>query len=359
MKNANSTIRGFDGIRALAIMAVILSHTNVLGALVDRGYLAEGIARSINGSAGVQAFFVLSGFLITHLLVHEQDRNGEVSLRSFYIRRALRIMPIYFLVVTATLVMEVMFGQVASPQSFAHAYTYTYNFVPKEEYSTNLGHTWSLAVEEHFYLVWPFIFAAAAATWRPLLLGLLVFVPVAALLHVFASQTAATDQFFVYRWSFFAGINIALGCLGALLANREVGLCWPSALTGLGGFALGVAFWFIEAFPGASQPPLTSYVRAVGFLILIVWITRNQNSAFVRLLELPPIRYVGVISYGLYMYQGFYLSTSPWRGPDQVWPPDRWLGLILLAVTAPLSYHFIERPILRLKRRWEWHGRRT
>lgn len=360
MKTADSSIKGFDGVRAGAISAVILTHINVHGALYHRGYVSEGLVNSINGSAGVQAFFVLSGFLITHLLIQEQHKTERVSLRNFYVRRALRILPVYLLVVTAALAMEAMFGQVASVQSFVHAYTYTYNFIPEEEYSNVLGHTWSLAVEEHFYLVWPFIFAAAAARWRPLMIGLLVFVSAALLLHIALSTVPAlAERYFLHRWTFFAGINIALGCIGALLMDRAQHprlLRWLTA--SYGGLGVGCLLWFVEALPLLPQHIALGYVRALGFLVIILWIFCNQQSLVVRFLELPPIKYVGVISYGLYMYQGFYLATSPWRSPDQMWPPDRWTGLLLLAVTAPLSYHLLERPLLRLKQRYGRDGRR-
>jgi peptidoglycan/LPS O-acetylase OafA/YrhL len=359
MKTASSPIKGFDGVRAGAISAVILTHINVHGALYHRGYLSEGLVNSVNGSAGVQAFFVLSGFLITHLLIQEQHKTEQVSLRNFYIRRALRILPVYLLVVSAALAMEVMVGKVASGQSFLYAYTYTYNFIPEDHYSSVLGHTWSLAVEEHFYLVWPFIFAAAAARSRPLMVSLLIFVPAALLLHLaLATLPSLAERYFLHRWSFFAGINIAFGCIGALLMDREH---QPRLLRWLtesyGGLAVGCLLWFVEALPLLPQHIVFGYVRALGFFVIILWIFRSQQSLVVHFLELPPIKYIGVISYGLYMYQGFYLATSPWRGPDQMWPPDRWTGLLLLAVTAPLSYHLLEKPILRLKRRYQSDGR--
>lgn len=359
MNGAGGAIKGFDGVRAGAISAVILTHINAHGALHHRGYIGEGLMNSVNGSAGVQAFFVLSGFLITHLLIREQQQTRQVSLRHFYLRRALRILPVYLLVVSATLVMEVMFGQVANYRSFLHAYTYTYNFISLDDYSGVLGHTWSLAVEEHFYLIWPFLFAAAAARWRTLMIGLLVFVPAAIALHLaLGTIPSMEERYFLHRWSFFAGINIAFGCIGALLMNRMPRARPLAWLTGTyGGLAVGILLWFVEALPLVPQHIVFGYVRALGFFVIIMWIFRNQESAVVKFLELPPIKYVGVISYGLYMYQGFYLATSPWRDPGQMWPPDRWTGLALLVVTAPLSYHFLEKPILRVKQRYGQRSR--
>jgi peptidoglycan/LPS O-acetylase OafA/YrhL len=355
MKTTGNSIKGFDGMRAAAVSAVILTHMHVHRALIDKEILPEGIVRSISGSAGVQGFFILSGFLITHLLIAALRSSGQVSLRNFYLRRSLRILPVYLLVVTAALAMEVMFGQVASYESFLYAYTYTYNFVPKEVYSPVLGHTWSLAVEEHFYLVWPFIFAGLAARWSGLLVMLAVFIPAAILLHIGLDGVPwLKERYHLSRWSFFAGVNIALGCLGALLMNRAARPRLLGRLTtGHAGLAVGIILWFAEALPLMPNHLAAGYLRGLGLLIIIGWIFANQESYLVRLLELRPVRYVGAISYGLYMYQGLYLATGPYRAPDQVWPPDQAVGLVLLLVTAPLSYHLLERPIVGLKHRYQ------
>ena len=93
------------------------------------------------------------------------------------------------------------------------------------------------------------------------------------------------------------------------------------------------------------------YVRGIGFTALIGWIALNQQSKITSMLEIPPLSYLGKISYGIYMYQGFFLSTGPHREVHQTWPPDQNIGLILLVLVTPLSYHFFEKPIINFKQK--------
>ena len=96
---------------------------------------------------------------------------------------------------------------------------------------------------------------------------------------------------------------------------------------------------------------VTVYVRGIGFTALIGWIALNQQSKITSMLEIPPLSYLGKISYGIYMYQGFFLSTGPHREVHQTWPPDQNIGLILLVLVTPLSYHFFEKPIINFKQK--------
>ncbi|MEQ1527890.1 MAG: hypothetical protein ABL925_01135, partial [Methylococcales bacterium] len=94
------------------------------------------------------------------------------------------------------------------------------------------------------------------------------------------------------------------------------------------------------------------YIRSAGILILIVWIFLNQDKFLVKLLEFSPLKYIGVFSYGIYIYQGLFLATGPNRMPLSSWPPDQSIGIVLLFISAPLSYHFYEKPFLRLKHKF-------
>ena len=90
----------------------------------------------------------------------------------------------------------------------------------------------------------------------------------------------------------------------------------------------------------------------IGIAIAISWLYFNQVSRLVNLLEMRPLKYIGVISYGIYMYQRLFLSTGPYRSVTQTWPPSQEIGLLLLLLSAPLSYHYFEKPFLRLKERY-------
>jgi peptidoglycan/LPS O-acetylase OafA/YrhL len=159
-------------------------------------------------------------------------------------------------------------------------------------------------------------------------------------------------NFFVERWSFTAGGNIAMGALLAtLLSDKEVEVKIKPFLSWFGSLVVGVILIFSEVWLDGTNQLVAQYLRCIGFTILIGWIVLNQNSKLTRALEIAPLSYLGKISYGIYMYQGFFLSTGPYRAPNQTWPPNQDIGLILLILVTPLSYHYFEKPIMSLKQK--------
>ena len=344
-------IPGLDGIRALAALSVVFTHLSIYKTLQDNGILSASVINSINGAAGVQAFFVLSGFLITHLLISEYEKYGNISLYNFYIRRSLRIFPLYFLVLMLVCLAQYFGEQVANSKSILFATFYSYNFIPKAWYSGVLGHTWSLAVEEHFYLVWPFIFISLAPKFRNLARVLATFFIVSFFIALMLSNWQwLNETFFVKRWSFIAGANIAIGALLAMLLSGEDSNCRIKTLSSTSvALFFGVMLIFSEVWLKGTNYFFTQYLRAMGFAVLVGWLFLNQNSFITRSLEIAPLSYLGKISYGIYMYQGFFLSTGPYRATSQTWPPEQNIGLILLIIVAPLSYKYFEKPMLNMK----------
>jgi peptidoglycan/LPS O-acetylase OafA/YrhL len=346
-------VLGFDGLRAIAAISVVLTHLHIFKLVKEKGWLPEAVVNSI--SAGVQVFFVLSGFLITSLLIAEHRKSGGVSLYNFYIRRSLRIFPLYYLVVFLVLIFHVVGENVTNYKSLAFAGVYSYNFIPKAWYSGVLGHTWSLAVEEHFYLLWPFIYISLAHNYRKLSLLVLTFIGISLFLAISLNNIEwLYSNFFINRWSFIAGANIAFGALLAILFNdkklgRTVKYLFGHWLT----IFISLLFIFNELFTYDLNISISIYLRGIGFTILIGWIVLNQDSKLTRALEIQPLSYLGKVSYGIYMYQGLFLSTGPYRSDGQTWPPDQTTGFILLVLAVPISYHFFEKPIMALKHKFQ------
>ena len=351
----HNRIAGFDGIRALAVLSVILTHLHIYEILIQKEWLSREIVRSINGTTGVQAFFILSGFLITYLLIREHRRYGAVSLRNFYIRRTLRIFPLYFFILFMIVILHIFGNKVTNWHSIFFASIYSYNFIPKEWYTTVLGHTWSLAVEEHFYLIWPLLFVTLGFKSIKTLQVLILLAVLSLLIHLSLNQSEyLKEHFFVYRWTFIAGINIAYGCFFAILLS-DPGLHRKAENLFSSSFSLffGVAMWLETLWLPHSMSFYGDYIKGLGLALIIVWIYLNQKSLLTSFLEWRPLRYLGTISYGVYMYQGFFLATGPYRDPGQTWPPSQHIGLLLLIIVAPLSWHFFEKPLLRLKSKFE------
>lgn len=356
-EHVTDKIKGFDGIRGLAVISVVLTHLNAWEYLEHHG-LKSSFVPMINGSTGVQWFFVLSGFLITTLLISEHRATGRVSIRNFIMRRTLRIFPLYILFLFLATVLHVIGNKVTSWDSLLYAYLYIYNFVPGDIYTSFIGHTWSLAVEEHFYIIWPSLFLLMFAHNRSRMILLLCsYIPASLLLHYALINSLFNANYFVGRWTFVAGYNIAAGCLAAMLVHNESSASWARPLfrnhflmiAGIllyaNAFYLHTGSWFVDAIVG-------QYVRLAGIVLMILWLFLNQESFLAKLLEFPMLRYIGIISYGIYMYQGLFLATGPQRDPSQDWPPDQSIGFVLLVIAAPLSYHYFEKPFLLLKHRF-------
>ncbi|WP_066881902.1 acyltransferase family protein [Dechloromonas denitrificans] len=352
------TIKGFDGIRGLAVIAVVLTHLGVFGALLELKLFPPALMPMIHGGTGVQAFFVLSGFLITTLLINEFNNTGCISIRHFILRRTLRIFPLYILFLIVVSLLHIAAPNITSWDSLFYAYIYSYNFIPTGIYTSLIGHTWSLAVEEHFYLVWPTVFLLLFGRYRLALLGLvLTFIVSAPLLQLYLVRTGLAAGYFVERWSFIAGYAIAIGCLSALLigsprtARTARGLAAQPACLALATLLYANSLyltgdsWFLQNIGG-------NFLRTIGIALGLAWLYFNQDSRLTRGLEFPPLKYIGLISYGIYMYQGLFLDTGPDRIPGQTWPPDPGVGLVLLVLVAPLSYQYFEKPFLRLKNRY-------
>lgn len=351
----NENIKGFDGIRGISAICVVLTHLHVWYALEAQKLVSKAMLPLLSGSTGVQAFFILSGFLITLLLIREKQTTGTVSISKFIIRRSLRIFPLYVLLCILTTAVAIDGQNGVSWASMRYLYFYVYNFVPLKDYSPLLGHAWSLAVEEHFYLIWPLLFSCMFAARLRLLKTLLVVFAVGALFfHLALIRQPFAQHYQIDRWSFIAGYAIALGCLAALLTetgakNGFYRMTCRHRLSGLLGAGMYANSLFISTQSWAIENIILVYLRAVGILLMILWIYFNQSSIATRILDCRPLKYLGRISYGIYMWQGFFLSTGPNREPGQQWPPDPALGVFLLLVVAPLSYAYFEKPFLRLK----------
>lgn len=348
-------IQGFDGIRAVSVIMVVISHS---GAWI--GWETSPLFHLVKGSVGVSMFFVLSGFLITSLLCAEADRNGAISLKNFYIRRSLRIFPVLYLNLFFIFLASTFIYSIARPEGFVFAGLYVYNFVPISYYDGALGHTWSLAVEEHFYFFWPFLVSLLYVKYprRLLLIALMWSLSGYPILLILKSASFA-QLYFIDRWTFVVSSRIALGCVLALVMRSDrpiprrlckfMGTEWSIAL----GFLLYANSVTLRFLP----TDMIDFVQALGLALVLAWVIERQSSAAVRILEWKPFVFLGTVSYGIYAYQGLFIGNGPFRAADQSFPPPVWLGIILTMVAAPISYYWFEKPIMNLRNKRGWNGR--
>jgi peptidoglycan/LPS O-acetylase OafA/YrhL len=322
-----------DGWRAVAIVAVLCCHA---------GWPTPALAPY--GAMGVSLFFAISGFLITRRLMDE-DR---IDLAAFFRRRAFRILPPIAVYLAAMVVLGLWLRviPVDGAQLLASLLFYRNYLIAQAGHGWYTGHFWSLAVEEHFYLIWPVLLSIAGfrrARWLTPLLALAVAMWRALDLH--------------YGW--IAGLNPALaGSIGrtdyrldSLLLGCAAALVWDHAhvkalLGRIGGTTLAIVAAIAAVCCQVWTPP--AYLTIVAALmVLIPTSTIAQPRSWLgRVLEWPPLAWVGRMSYSLYIWQQLFLSPSP----VAAWQRTPW-NLAAALVCAAASYYLIERPAISFGRR--------
>ncbi len=343
MPKANSgRVSELDGWRGVSILLVLISHHLLFrfGDFVQPHKYFGWLAGTF-GTVGVRTFFVISGFVITRQVLREERENGSISIRSFYIRRFFRIFPTYYLFLATVLVLGLIHAvPVTRGNVIGCALYLTDTILAHKSFVTS--HSWSLAVEEQFYLVFPLLWAlvkpARRVRWLWVTLGLSLAwsaLAQANLLTQFFSASAATG---------FSCIN-----LGVLLAVEETRVRRLAAsvppLLVLG----GALFVFARPFPSL---PLAAagYVLLTPFcigLVLLYTVTRKGWSAAV--LNSGPMQWIGLVSYSTYVWQQLFVAAASEYGSPAI---ARFFHFpLLLPLVVVFSYYLVEKPTNRLGRR--------
>lgn len=333
-------IKGLDGLRGIAVLLVIISHISFWNRL---GFDNNFTSIMMNGDFGVRLFFVLSGFLITFLLLNEKITKGSINLKTFWIRRFLRLMPVYYVAILFTFIIELI-GLIRIPNcSYYYALTYTYNFVTPDCNWKGFSHFWSLAVEEHFYLLWP-IFLHLSIRFSAIFILMLVcfFAWMSDLSFIFELTKGMS------RWTYPAIVPIAIGTISAFLITfRSKYFEENSSL--FFDFMLLLAFTLILS-PFLAMEFQHNYkviLQSTGVALLLLYIFYNQESLLVKVLSFQPLITIGLMSYGLYIWQGVFTGNGSYRKFS--WPPSVDVGIFLTFFVSIVSYYYLERPILKLK----------
>ena len=342
-----SRIASLDGLRAVAIGCVIAAHLQG-----DRGFpLPPSLLLDALGLLGVNAFFVLSGFLITGLLMREVSRDHTINLRHFYFRRTLRIFPPYYVFIAFVVIVGAVGVWSVSWKDLLYSATYTSNYAWLGEHRLFVGfplsHSWSLAVEEQFYLVWPasmLLLGLSRARWLPLVI--IAGAPIATMLEERAGWGIAGYSFET------VSAGLAFGCALALwysrLSESPVFQVLMRSLW-LPFVAVAVAFLRPLTLTLPHSQSLTHSVQLLALTLLLAWCVENPRSVLGRVLNTRPVTYVGRLSYSLYLWQQPFLI----RHGNDGWPQPFPINLLLVAAAALLSYYLVERPALRWRARIE------
>jgi peptidoglycan/LPS O-acetylase OafA/YrhL len=329
-----------DGWRTISIVSVMLCHDR----LHQAGPLSTGWFY-LHGQLGVDVFFAISGLLICSRLLNEEQAKGRIGLRNFYVRRAFRILPpaAFFLatllVLKYTTHLQVGMAEVVASMFFVRNYT-SFFIHFQTIYPFYTSHFWSLAIEEHFYLILPALLIFAHKKWRiPALFALAVLVGLHRMSH--GSWTSMHTDMRID--ALIVPAMIALLIRRASVRDR---------------FARWLRYWPVLAALLFVPVTFSLMPRATG--LLIAWLTPllilgtmlRPQSWFSRFLELPAMRYVGRLSYSLYLWQQLFFIAHYGAGVRGLGALQSWpFCVAMTAACALCSYYFVEQPFIGLGHR--------
>ena len=333
-------VPGLDGLRAVSILLVLCGHLDGTIGFYNNDAFWTRIGDIAN--LGVRVFFVISGYLITLLLLREVQKTGTISIKQFYYRRTLRIFPASYSFIVFLTVASFFGWLTLYRGDLWHAYTYTMNYF--QDRSWWVGHLWSLSVEEQFYLLWP-----ATLLFLGTRKGLKVAVAVVALAPIIRVGT-------FYLWpsqipsignSFQTVADaIATGCVLAGYKESLLNRKWFQRIMNSNWFFLiPLAIFVVNARSGARLRwgLLETLINVMIALCVCRATTHTQDFAG-RVLNWRPLVFVGVLSYSLYLWQQPFIDRT-----STFWVARFPQNLILAFCAALICHYAIEKPFLRLR----------
>jgi peptidoglycan/LPS O-acetylase OafA/YrhL len=301
----------------------------------------------LNHHFGVNVFFVVSGFLITSLLLDEEQRTGTISFKNFYIRRTLRIFPAYYFVLLVYFFLQLVGYFHLSALSWMTSLTFTKQFY---SYDWQTGHFWSLSVEEMFYLFWPMVFVGGDRFRKRMAIVLIILAPLMRIVFHFYPTEWRNDL------TLFTRIDgIALGCFVALYKDEilaKLSSYWTVIFISASATLLvlpDVPFHLAKIGLGFVLIPLgVTYGSIANVLIalILLYSVFGPQGLWFRLLNSEAMNYVGMLSYSIYLWQQFFIWG---REGHEDWIHQFPQNIVLTFLAAMGSYYLIEKPFLRMK----------
>jgi peptidoglycan/LPS O-acetylase OafA/YrhL len=337
-----------DGWRAISIVLVILHHSQIQFHVAILGALLQSISAA--GEVGVELFFAISGLLICSRLLEEEARFGQISVKSFYLRRCFRILPaaIFYLLVIAILaafhIIPLLpvdwFGALFFFRNYAMVFESMHHSPLALHWYT--GHFWSLSMEEHFYLVLPGVLVFFKKTRRWILLGFVIAVALRRFVvaHVFANNYQISFRTDTHVDALFIPAVIAL-LLYPMLRNQAARRWIPA-------WSFPI-FLVVEIVLLFTRIPFFSTLQATVIPLLLLSTVLHPGSIPGRLLEMKPVRWIGWISYSLYLWQQLFFGANFVNSPPRLAALREWpINFVALLACAVFSYYLVEKPFIRL-----------
>jgi len=348
-------LNGLDGLRALAVGLVILTHFGA-GALFRADTTMRAVVESL-GVGGVDVFFTISGLLITHLILVEEDREGRVFLGLFYGRRAVRILPPAYAYFAVLAILTALGHANVTWPDLARCATFVRNWNPYS--SAQTAHIWSLSIEEQFYLFWPatlwVVRSRKTRIWIAAILVLLAPIYQIIVLGFFSAQIPYPMM--VGRTDFHY-LPILSGCLLALALHTERGARWLGSRLLLSYPALFVSIAVVLAYWASpylgAWTAIGMFFQSVAIVVGINFVVQRSDSRVSDLLNSRPLVMLGKMSFSVYLWQQLFSKVhwDPWipaMAPSVV--REFPLNVVMTGILAFLSWNLIERPLQKVRAR--------
>lgn len=351
-------IRSLDGMRAISIMMVLINHAG--STMHSRVIHTVPFQLLADGSLGVKIFFVISGYLITKLLLIERKKTGQISLKDFYLRRIFRIFPVFYLYIIVAILLKCFFiptlfddwALVGGASAYLWNYLHLFNLqtLAKDNGLWFFGHFWSLAMEEQFYLIWPIMLSRINDySLKKIVIGILLLMPfLRVATYFFMPDSRGQIEMMLQT----GGNTIFTGCLGALIENTTFFKEKVSKI-----IYNKIIIFFIAIFLFVVSPLLFIYFKGaykvpgssldnLCVIILLFW-SVYVPSKISNFLNTKVMVQIGILSYSLYIWQQLFLTRR-----IHFWVNQFPQNLFVVFAVAFISYYLIEKPILRLKNRF-------
>nr|WP_294943218.1 acyltransferase [uncultured Mucilaginibacter sp.] len=339
---AQKTFPSLNGLRGISILMVVGYHIIQLYNIPVYGN------PGFMGPLGVDIFFVISGFLITTLCVKEKVKYGSISLKAFYMRRVLRIVPVAYLYIITLIILNQFYNLNIFPVTFLASFLFIMNLSISRltQASWYLGHYWSLSVEEQFYLFFPVLLNKSWKLFIAILLFTIFAVPVIYYFQInwgflnYGVCTAAIRYFIKFQ-------GIAIGCLYSVMLFKGYfnfhRLKLPITLLSI------FAMFYLRYSQALNPTVITTNLIISLFVGFIVVNNLHQSKNWIfSLLNTKVLSFIGILSYSIYIWQELFLANDP-NLPLSHLP----MNLILLVVVPLLSYFYFEKFFLKFKKRFQ------
>lgn len=359
-----------DVVRFVAAFMIVILHAYVswVDWFEQVGFLTGGTHEKLtvlgefgdtflrNLGLGVDIFFLISGFLITYILIEEKKRLGKINIKKFMIRRTLRIWPLYFLIIAIAPFLVIWMDN-PSPQYIPNIlFLSNFQLIKTHLWEYPFGHLWSICIEEHFYLVWPFIIAFVP---NKRLMPVFVFTIMFSILFRLYSAVTMEDTWYVFYLNTLSRMDVlAIGAVGAYYyakkpfhfsLNRWVRFALIFSLI------LGLSLGRVELWTNYFEASFKKFFTIGIFSVLLL--DYNFASNFKHILPHKSIfHYLGKISYGIYMYSNIIvlivIKKFMWAFDSKNFWFYLFLNISLSIIIPIISYELFEKHILKISKRF-------